>query len=50
MNDGLAHVVQTLPDAPGVYKFFNADSILIYVERQKTLRSEFPVISTRALA
>lgn len=38
MNDGLAHVVQNLPDAPGVYKFFNADSILIYVGKAKNIK------------
>ncbi|HEX5169658.1 MAG TPA: excinuclease ABC subunit UvrC [Cyclobacteriaceae bacterium] len=38
MKNGLTEVIQNLPDAPGVYKFSNADSELIYVGKAKSIR------------
>lgn len=38
MKNGLADVVQNLPDAPGVYKFSNAEGELIYVGKAKSIR------------
>lgn len=38
MESSLTDVVQNLPDAPGVYRFYNADSTLIYVGKAKSLR------------
>ncbi|MBX2911678.1 MAG: excinuclease ABC subunit UvrC [Cyclobacteriaceae bacterium] len=36
--DALKDQVASLPDAPGIYKFFNADAVLIYVGKAKNLK------------
>lgn len=38
MSNGLTLIVQNLPDAPGVYKFFNTSAELIYVGKAKSLK------------
>ena len=36
--DALKDQVASLPDAPGIYKYFNADAVLIYVGKAKNLK------------
>jgi excinuclease ABC subunit C len=36
--DTLKAVIAQLPDSPGVYKFFNSESIIIYVGKAKSLK------------
>ena len=38
MADALKEKVASLPDSPGIYKFYNKDNILIYVGKAKSLR------------
>lgn len=38
MSNSTKGQVSTLPDAPGVYRFYNSDGILIYVGKAKSLR------------
>ena len=38
MNDALREQVTSLPDAPGIYRFYNSDGILIYVGKAKSLK------------
>jgi excinuclease ABC subunit C len=38
MRDELREQVITLPDAPGIYRFYNSDGILIYVGKAKSLK------------
>ena len=36
--DSLKAVIAQLPDSPGVYKFFNSESTIIYVGKAKSLK------------
>lgn len=38
MTDGLKEKVASLPDDPGIYRFYDRDNILIYVGKAKSLR------------
>ena len=38
MNDVLKEQVSSLPDSPGVYRFYNQEKILIYVGKAKSLK------------
>src|SRR6478609_6018952 len=38
MNDAVREQVTSLPDAPGIYRFYNSDGILIYVGKAKSLK------------
>lgn len=38
MNDAIREQVTSLPDAPGIYRFFNSDGVLIYVGKAKSLK------------
>src|SRR6478735_10250085 len=38
MTDVLKEQVASLPDSPGVYRFYNEDEILIYVGKAKSLK------------
>ena len=38
MKDAIKAQVASLPDAPGIYKFFDSDSTVIYVGKAKSLK------------
>lgn len=38
MSDALKETIATLPDTPGIYRFYNRDEVLIYVGKAKSLR------------
>lgn len=38
MKDQLRQHIQLLPDSPGVYRFYNAENVLIYVGKAKSIR------------
>ena len=38
IKDALKSQVASLPDAPGIYKFFDTDNILVYVGKAKSLK------------
>ena len=38
MNDEIRHQVFTLPDDPGIYRFYNSDNTLIYVGKAKSIK------------
>jgi len=38
MNDTVREQVTSLPDAPGIYRFYNSEGILIYVGKAKSLK------------
>lgn len=38
MNDAIRHQVTSLPDDPGIYRFYNSDSTLIYVGKAKSIK------------
>ncbi len=38
MKDQLKQHIQLLPDSPGVYRFYNAENVLIYVGKAKSIR------------
>ena len=38
MSDAIRHQVSSLPDDPGIYRFYNIERILIYVGKAKSIR------------
>lgn len=38
MSDALKETIATLPDSPGIYRFYNREDVLIYVGKAKSLR------------
>ncbi|HET9053677.1 MAG TPA: GIY-YIG nuclease family protein, partial [Cyclobacteriaceae bacterium] len=38
MKDQLKQHIPLLPDSPGVYRFYNAEDVLIYVGKAKSIR------------
>src|SRR6187551_937740 len=38
MNDAIRHQLASLPDDPGIYRFYNSDSTLIYVGKAKSIK------------
>ena len=38
MSDALKETIASLPDTPGIYRFYNRDNVLIYVGKAKSLR------------
>jgi excinuclease ABC subunit C len=38
MSDALKETVSSLPDSPGIYRYYNREDILIYVGKAKSLR------------
>lgn len=48
MNDGVKQYIQNLPDSPGVYQFFNAESTLIYVGKAKSLKKRVSSYFTKS--
>jgi len=40
--------VQHLPDSPGVYQFFNADNLLIYVGKAKNIKKRVSSYFTKS--
>src|SRR6195952_348392 len=37
-SDSMKDEVSTLPDSPGVYRFYNSENVLIYVGKAKSLK------------
>ena len=37
-NDHIAGILKSLPETPGVYKYFNSDGVIIYVGKAKNLK------------
>ena len=48
MADELKLFVQHLPDSPGVYQFFNADNLLIYVGKAKNIKKRVSSYFTKS--
>lgn len=38
MTDGIRQQISALPDAPGIYRFYHAEDVLIYVGKAKSIR------------
>ena len=47
MTDALKEKVASLPDSPGIYRFYNKDSVLIYVGKAKSLKKRVSSYFTR---
>lgn len=47
MSDALREQVTSLPDAPGIYRFYNKDRTLIYVGKAKSLKKRVGSYFTR---
>jgi excinuclease ABC subunit C len=48
MADELKQSIQYLPDSPGVYQFFNAENILIYVGKAKNIKKRVSSYFTKS--
>lgn len=48
MRDGLKQYIQHLPDSSGVYQFYNADNVLIYVGKAKDLKKRVSSYFTKS--
>ena len=48
MADELKQYIQYLPDSPGVYQFFNADNVLIYVGKAKNIKKRVSSYFTKS--
>jgi len=48
MADELKQYIQYLPDSPGVYQFFNADNLLIYVGKAKNIKKRVSSYFTKS--
>ncbi len=38
LSENITNILKTLPDQPGVYQFYNSNSVIIYVGKAKSLR------------
>jgi excinuclease UvrABC nuclease subunit len=41
LNPTLELQIQTLPDSPGVYQYYDKEDKILYVGKQKTSKKEF---------
>ena len=50
MTDALKEKVASLPDSPGIYRFYNLDDLLIYVGKAKSLKKSLMIFLGFAIA
>ncbi len=48
--EGFQNIVYTLPDQPGIYKYFNAKNEMLYVGKAKHIRKRVSSYFTKTFA